>query len=718
MALEDKDINELKKELESLAKSVSSIGDSVRLGVREGMKDGNSDIAKKNKMENDSELADKTQARLVLRQKEEYERNREMVKTNVKSPEQQAQEKAANAQFKTNEYLDQLTKLIKENNETLDKKTKTQSPTGDAIGDVEKKKKPSSTNAQSSGMKGEELVGNLFKGISDTIGGIKEFPVNVKRKVEGAADWMHGIGSGEGIKSKISGGVDWVKDVAGGRQASTDRQKQLEETKKEINKEKMLLSAEEAELEKLKKQRGKNRDAKAIDELKTAVQTRKDTISTKSDYLGSIASEEYLYQKGKQDKDYKLKGREKELVLKQMHDNISSSITSDIDPVKTSRRKVQTSDTSDVSSIGSIASKISGSSVDSKQMLTEFKKLEKSLTAIEKNTFQMLNASLNGGLSSSLMDKKPNSVLTADTKLSRNPTPTTLGEYISGIYSELKQSNELNKSKPKLEEVSGESGGGIMDVLGKMLPALGGLAPMMSSIAGALPAIAVAAGGAYLLKKTYDMTEQTTEGTTVGDVGAGIQGWISGKGFTQSLEDRQLDRVQKIHKKEGDATQVAGYKTQFENLIKPKLQPYAKYITNDQMSELEDSYIQSGLGNITHAEFNIARNRLIKSAKSIEEQDTQATEEYKTLTGEKPKVETPSKSDKGEGARSNVTTQTSMTSMGASSGMDQLTAMTIQAKLIAMEMLNMQKNPDYVNQQKSYMKENGKQFANALVGGD
>ena len=59
-----------------------------------------------------------------------------------------------------------------------------------------------------------------------------------------------------------------------------------------------------------------------------------------------------------------------------------------------------------------------------------------------------------------------------------------------------------------------------------------------------------------------------------------------------------------------------------------------------------------------------------------------------------------------------------MSSMGKSSGMDQLTAMTIQAKLIATEMLNMQKNPDYINQQKAYMKENGKQFATSLVGND
>jgi hypothetical protein len=724
MAIEDKDINELKKELETLAKNVSSIGDSVRVGVREGIKDGNSDLAKKTRTENDADLAEKAQSRIILRQKEDFEKTREIQKTSVKTPEQITQEKAANAQFKTNEYLDQLTKLIKDNNETLNKPSKSTKPSGDSIGDSDRKKKSGSDSyITSSGMKGEDLVGKLFKGISGTFEGIKEVPGNMKRKVEGAADWIHGIGSGEGIKSKIAGGVDWVKDVAGGRQDSADRQKQLEITTKEINKEKLLLSAEEAELDKLKKQRGKNRDKKAIEELDNAIEERKSTIAEKAKVLGSLTSEEYLYQKGKQDKNYKLKGRDKDLVLNQMRDNVASSVTSDLETPKSTSTRGSTGIGTGVGGIGS------------ESIIVGLNKLEKSLNAIEKNTKTNTQTTAINALSKNLisqksllsqLDKSVSAIeskstgkLNADTKLSKNPAPTTFGEYISGIYTELKKANELN-GKPKLAaaEAASDEGGGIMGMMGKILPALGGLAPMMGSIAAALPAIAVAAGGAYLLKKTYDMTEQSTEGTTVGDVGAGIGGFVSGKGFSKSLEDRQVDRVTAIHKKEGDKTVIEGAKTLFDRDQAPIFAPYKKYMSDGDIEGLKDKYIDYRVGNSTYIQYKIDRNKLLKQAKEQQLGESSVDSEFAQLTGDNASQTKPSTSDKGQGSQPKVNTQTSMSSMGKSSGMDQLTAMTIQAKLIATEMLNMQKNPDYINQQKAYMKENGKQFATSLVGND
>ena len=374
--------------------------------------------------------------------------------------------------------------------------------------------------------------------------------------------------------------------------------------------------------------------------------------------------------------------------------------------------------------------------IGSESIIVGLNKLEKSLNAIEKNTKTNTQTTAINALSKNLisqksllsqLDKSVSAIeskstgkLNADTKLSKNPAPTTFGEYISGIYTELKKANELN-GKPKLAaaaEAASDEGGGIMGMMGKILPALGGLAPMMGSIAAALPAIAVAAGGAYLLKKTYDMTEQSTEGTTVGDVGAGIGGFVSGKGFSKSLEDRQVDRVTAIHKKEGDKTVIEGAKTLFDRDQAPIFAPYKKYMSDGDIEGLKDKYIDYRVGNSTYIQYKIDRNKLLKQAKEQQLGESSVDSEFAQLTGGNASQTKPSTSDKGQGSQPKVNTQTSMSSMGKSSGMDQLTAMTIQAKLIATEMLNMQKNPDYINQQKAYMKENGKHFATSLVGND
>lgn len=55
--------------------------------------------------------------------------------------------------------------------------------------------------------------------------------------------------------------------------------------------------------------------------------------------------------------------------------------------------------------------------------------------------------------------------------------------------------------------------------------------------------------------------------------------------------------------------------------------------------------------------------------------------------------------------------------MSQYSGIDQMTAMTIQAKLIAMEMMAMNNSSDYVNKQKEIMKTAGVTMAEKLYGG-
>ena len=121
------------------------------------------------------------------------------------------------------------------------------------------------------------------------------------------------------------------RDLFGGVfSGSNKRNKQIKKNTSEINREKSILSAEEARLEKLKKVRGKNRDKDGIKELEDSIKNRKNTIKTKSGALANTAADEYLYQKGKSDKNFKFKGTDRDLIKEQLVDNMTYESTKDI----------------------------------------------------------------------------------------------------------------------------------------------------------------------------------------------------------------------------------------------------------------------------------------------------------------------------------------------------------------------------------------------------
>ena len=81
MEMDQRDLDTLKVELDKLSRNVSSIGDSVKIGVRDGMKEANADLVKQKLKTDDSSIAEKANTRLIMRHKEDYDASKEMYKS-------------------------------------------------------------------------------------------------------------------------------------------------------------------------------------------------------------------------------------------------------------------------------------------------------------------------------------------------------------------------------------------------------------------------------------------------------------------------------------------------------------------------------------------------------------------------------------------------------------------------------------------------------------
>jgi hypothetical protein len=693
MEMDKRDLDNLKAELDKLSRNVSSIGDSVKKGIKEGIKEGNADEKKKKNSTDDSDIAEKANSRLIMRHKEEYDVSKELRKSKEKTPEQEFNERTLKTQFSTNSYLEQLLKLTRENQEGAKKQTNSfDKPKRNEPGFLEK----------TSDMKYSENPYSKF------IGNIADLGLQGKKLFSG-------------VKEKIS-------DRKSG---STTRQKDITKYTADINRDKALLSAEEAKLEKLKKARGKNRDVEAIKEMEESVKSRKTGIKSKSEKFADITADEYLYQKGKSDKNFQFKGTEKDLMKDQLSGNILHSTIKDIFPdKKTTKEKTSTQAVSEDTLLIKLdrllsnhIQKTPSKKDNGESVIAPFKQK----TAIT-DTISPKNK---GGKDiEGKSTKASGSVF--DIPLREASNPSTSGEYIVGIYKELRKKNDTPPPMPMAPPSEG-GGMGMMGILSKLGPMLASLGPMLAGAASAIGAVAaplaVALGGAYAIKKTSDMMDESNQGTTISDVvvggGKGFKAFLKGESFSDAFTGHQTERATKNNNREMDAKTLKAYGDQFDKLVKPKFNP--NYVSADQLENLKQLYIDKATHKISATEYDRARNSLMQQSKDNEQESSSLKDDFTAVTTGKPKATKQSQSNTPEGgtggdvprssSKEIVDTKSNAQAMGQYSGIDQMTAMTIQAKLIAMEMMAMNNSSDYVNKQKEIMKTAGVTMAEKLYGG-
>jgi len=692
MEMDKRDLDNLKAELDKLSRNVSSIGDSVKKGIKEGIKEGNADEKKKKTSTDDSDIAEKANSRLIMRHKEEYDVSKELRKSKEKTPEQEFNERTLKTQFSTNSYLEQLLKLTRENQETAKKQTNSfDKPKRNEPGFLEK----------TSLMKHD--AENPY---SKFIGNVADLGLQGKKLFSG-------------VKEKITDR----------KEGSTTRQKDITKYTADINRDKALLSAEEAKLEKLKKARGKNRDVEAIKEMEESVNSRKTGIKSKSEKFADTTAEEYLYQKGKSDKNFQFKGTEKDLMKDQLSGNILHSTIKDIFPdKKTTKEKTSTQAVSEDTLLNKLdrllsnhIQKTPSKKDNGESVIAPFK---------QKNGITDTISPKNKGSKDIEGKSTKASGSVFDIPIREASNPSTSGEYIVGIYRELRKKNDTPPPMPMAPPSEG-GGMGMMGILSKLGPMLASLGPMLAGAASAIGAVAaplaIALGGAYAIKKTSDMMDESNQGTTISDVvvggGKGFKAFLKGESFSDAFTGHQTERASKNFQRDADKDTIKMFGDKFDKEIKPKFNP--NYVTPDQLENLKQLYIDKGMHKITANVYDRERNALMQQSKDNEQESATLKDDFSTITSTKPKSTNQAQSnniDAGSVQRSTsskevVETKSNAQVMGQYSGMDQMSAMTIQAKLIAMEMMAMNNSSDYINKQKDIMKTAGVSMAEKLYGG-
>ena len=688
--------DEIIRELSKLNQSVSTIGDAVRVGVRDGMKQANADARKQRSDTDDTELAQKANDKILLRVKSDY--MKDMYKSKDKDPDLDAKQKSLKSQVESSVYLQQLLKLTKENQE-YDKKR-----------DNDKKDK--------------SLSDRLF-GITNHLAQYKN-DNNQPLKLGGNIAEM-GLGFRDifkGLKSKVSG--------------SDSRQKKISKGTNDLNKEKALLSAEEAKLEKLKKARGKDRDPDAIKRMQAKVDNRKEVIKGKADSLSDVMQKEAMYQKGLNNKAFRFKGEEKDLVAEQLKGNMKHDLLKDVFPDKTPKKPKE----------------VGGASNIGAQLSKAFDKLDKILDK-QNNSFSKLMDKQTGpspkimdkqtGSSPKIMDKqnipiskgiddstkksklfdkkddKSNAPISIfDTKLNNNASPNTAGEYIVGIYNQLKKKEPPRKEKESFMPPPESGGGGLPG-------GLGGLA---------IPAL-VAGGGALLAK----FLQNKLKDINIGDASAGgnIADDATLKGGRSAVNAATRAGATYLGK---EGAKVVGKQT-IATAAKTAGKGALKGVGKSVLKKVPFLGLGAGAafgvqrmrkGDITGGLMEFASGGLsmipgIGTAASIGidaalmgrdvYKETHKGENKPNIPAGKPVIIPPKTgliTPPPDSTKEYITPKSDSTAISHASGMDQMTSMTIQAKLIAAEINSVNKSVDSINRQKEISKAGGQATADKLMG--
>lgn len=699
--------DEIIRELSKLNQSVSTIGDAVRVGVRDGMKQANADARKQRSDTDDTELAQKANDKILLRVKSDY--MKDMYKSKDKDPDLDAKQKSLKSQVESSVYLQQLLKLTKENQE-YDKKR-----------DNDKK---------------DKSLSDRLLGITNHVAQYKN-DNNQPLKLGGNIAEM-GLGFRDifkGIKSKASG--------------SDSRQKKISKGTNDLNKEKALLSAEEAKLEKLKKARGKDRDPDAIKRMQAKVDNRKEGIKGKADSLSDIMQKEAMYQKGLNNKAFRFKGEEKDLVAEQLKGNMKHDLLKDVFPDKTPKKPKEVGGASNIGpqlsksfdKLDKILDKHNNSfsKLMNRQTDSLSKIMDKQNTALSKlmnrqtdpssKEMDKQNSPTSKGIDDStkkskLFDKKDDKsnapISIFDTKLNNNASPNTAGEYIVGIYNQLKKKEPPRKEKESFMPPPESGGGGLPG-------GLGGLA---------IPAL-LAGGGALLAK----FLQNKLKDMNIGDASAGgnIADDAALKGGKTALNVASKAGVKALSK---EGAKVAGKQT-IKTVAKTAGKNVLKGAGKAALKKVPILGLGAGLlfgaqramkGDYMGGMMEVASGGLsmipgIGTGASIAmDAALMGRDVYKeTNKGEnKPNVPAgkpviiPSKSGlitpPPDSTKEYITPKSDSTAISRTTGMDHMTSMTVQAKLIAAEINAVNKSTDSINRQKEIAKVGAQSTADKLMG--
>lgn len=674
--------DEIIRELSKLNQSVSTIGDAVRVGVRDGMKQANADARKQRSDTDDTELAQKANDKILLRVKSDY--MKDMYKSKDKDPDLDAKQKSLKSQVESSVYLQQLLKLTKENQEY-------------------DRKRDNGKKSQTSMDKILGFVTHMSHYKNDANQGVKVMG-NVSEMGLGFRDIF------KGIKSKASG--------------SDSRQKKIAKGTNDLNKEKALLSAEEAKLEKLKKARGKDRDPDAIKRMQAKVDNRKEGIKGKADRLSDVMQKEAMYQKGLNNKAFRFKGEEKDLVSEQLKGNMKHDLLKDVFPDKTPKKPKEVGGASNIGAQLSKAFDKLDKILDKQN--NSFSKLMDKQTGSSPKIMDKQNIPISKGIDdftkkSKLFDKKDDKsnvpISIFDTKLNNNASPNTAGEYIVGIYNQLKKKEPPRKEKESFMPPPESGGGGLGSFL---IPAL------------------VAGGGALLANLVQNKLKDVLG---IGDASAGgnLADDAALKGGKTALNVASKAGVKALSK---EGAKVVG-KQSIKTVAKTAGKNILKGAGKSALKKVPFLGLGAGLlfgaqramkGDYMGGMMEVASGGLsmipgLGTAASIGmDAAIMGRDVYKETNkgGNKPNtpvgkpVIVPPKTGLGnppsDSTKEYITPKSDSTAISHASGMDQMTSMTIQAKLIAAEINSVNKSVDSINRQKEISKAGGQATADKLMG--
>lgn len=721
MAVNEEDINALTSELQKFRENFGGMLDDTRKsrvtleGIEKAIKEQSAAQAKARDEEddiityegNDTDDMKKTldaHMKLVegLKSEKEEAEQADVEAKNTKNTAEMLrnQQKTSANQMKTNEYLRLLTDLTNENNtRTRNRDQETKSLLGKSMGMIGKGYGVAENYFGRTGAKGSQIGG----GIGEMMGGAREL-VSIFKK-----------------------GSDFFT-----QRGSRKRQSTIGKLVKDINKDKALIAAERNRLDELKKSGGSQSD---IDALQASIKSRADRIRGKSKSFGEYTAREYMHQRGRTDKDYrKMSKYERELLIEHSAKNIAASATSDINGKITAASKRKSSDDQQLTSRrrkNELLSEAQGMSREDAYA---------SMRGSKSTGIGGMLGGFAGGLAGLLKPKgadtsTPDRGMRLQSKSLMNTpivpakNPRTYGQYIAGIYQELDELNDtLGGGKGKTGKVATGEGGGGGIFSGIMGAVLGGLGSMVMGKMGKL--------GRFLMKPFSKLG-----GKAFSKLGG--KGLLKGgfKGAEKGILKGGLKGAEKLGGKEAlklgdkgalkmggkEATKI-GSKGLAKGVAKkiPVLGLIAglgfgidRLMDGDYLGA--GGEVLSGLVSLlpvlgTAASIGIDATlvaRDIKNANGAGDEEEQSLNDFeRSIKSSRTDV----RQKDVERTRPTFKTMTTASVVEGAVGRDQLNAMQIQARLIAMEMSKLYKSDEYVLSQRQSAKNQATYMKNTMVG--
>ncbi len=717
MAVSDEEFNALTSELQKFRENFGGMMDDTRKsrvtleGIEKAIKEQSAAQAKARDEEDDTisfEGGDtddmkktlEAHRKLVEGLKEEQAEadQAEVEAKNTKNTDEMLrnQQKASTNQMKTNEYLRLLTELTNENNtRTRNKEQESKSLLGRGVGLVGKGYGVAENYFDRTGSKGSQIGG----GIGEMMGGAREL-VSIFKK---GSDFFTQFGSRK-------------------------RQTKISKVTKDINKEKALIAAERNRLDIMKRDGGTQED---IEALQSKISKRAQGIRERSKEFGDLTAREYMHQRSRSDKDYrKMSKYERDLLIEHSAQNITASATSDINgKVKpTNKRKAKADqDMATRRRKNELLSESQGMSREDAIASTGGTKKSKLSTA----------GGIAGGIASLLKPKgadtsAPDRGMRLQSKSLMNTplvpvkNPRTYGQYIAGIYQELDALNDSLGGKDKTGKVTPSAGGGGGGFFSGIMGAiLGGLGSMVMGRVGKL--------GRFLMKPFSKL------GAKAGDKGL-LKG--GAKGVEKGLLKGGLKGAEKFGGKEalklgGKGALKLGGKEAAKIGSKGLAKGLAKKIPGigliaglgfgiDRLMDGDflgaGGEVLSGLVSLvpvlgTAASIGIDAALVARDISKAGDEETEGLEDFESTIKSMPKSSRSAvRQNDIERTRPRFQTMTTTSEVEGSLGRDQMNAMQIQARLIAMEMAKLYKSDDYVLAQRQSAKNQAAYMKNTMVG--